>query len=122
MTIRRRSTIEMLERRGLLRPRQAIAAKRLSNTYALGIVGVRREGAGGELSVGDAKLAAKLDYDRARDALGFRLWPIAWSVVCNDLTVQDLSAELHLHPTATMALLKLALEELADHYMLSEGD
>lgn len=118
----RRSAIEVLERRGHLRPRQSIAAKRLSNTYALGVVGVKREGAGGGLTLTEASVSAKRDYDRARDVLGPRLWPIVWAVACNDLTVQELALEQRLHPTAAMALLKLGLEELADHYMLKEGD
>lgn len=118
----RRSAIEVLERRGHLRPRQAIAAKRLSNTYALGVIGVKREGAGGGLTLTEASVSAKRDYERARDALGPRLWPIVWRVVCGDLSVAELALETRQHPSAAMALLKLALETLADHYMLREGD
>lgn len=122
--VRQRSAIDALERRGSLTRRQASAAKRLSSCYALGIEGVRSADPGprGQSSYIEAAVAASQDYHRVRETLGPRLWPVTWAVCCGDLTVQEVASERQQNPTATVTLLRLALDLAADHYMLPEVD
>lgn len=121
--VRAGSSLELLGKRRSLTLRQFKAGARLEASYRLGVMGLHGCGDGG-LSVGgfsDARLAAAQDYAQARDALGGRLWPVVWGVVCGDQSVQEVAFERQINPTACMALLKLALDLLADHYRLPEG-
>lgn len=117
------SALDLLERRHALTLRQYRAGARLEASYRLGIVGLHGPGDGGVTLDGfsTARLAAARDYAAARDALGGRLWPVVWAVVCGDQSVQAVSIERQINPTACMTLLKLALDLLADHFRLPEG-
>lgn len=121
--VRAGSSLELLGKRRSLTLRQFRAGLRLEASYRLGVLGLHGGGGGGPSPGGfaDARQAAAQDYAQARDAIGGRLWPVVWGVVCDDRSVQEVSFERHINPTACMALLKLALDLLADHYRIPEG-
>lgn len=117
------TALDAMMRRKVLSARQAAAGRRLASSYALGIVGLRHStGAGSHMPPAymDARVAAAKDYESARDALGGRLWPVLWSVVCGDEVVSEVAKRRKSNPTAIMAVVKLALDTLADFYQLPE--
>lgn len=122
--VRTLSAIGNLERRKVLTPRQGAAARRLESSHSLGVIGLKRDlPHGRRVPAGfmDARIAARDDYDQAREWLGGRIWPIVSAVVCEDRTVQE-AAELHrMNPTAAATLLKLGLDLLGDHYRLRDS-
>jgi hypothetical protein len=118
------SALEAMARRKVLSARQMAAGRRLSASYNLGIVGLHQStGCAAQMPPHymDAKVSAATDYERAREAVGGRIWPVLWAVVCGDQTIHEISGERGLNPTAAMTTLKIALDMLADHYGLTEG-
>lgn len=119
-----RPTLDALERRKVLTPRQAAAGRRLVAAYSLGIMGLRQDmthGARVPSQFMESKIAAERDYCQVRDILGGRIWPVVWAVVCDETSVQEYAARVGQNPTATATLLRLGLDLAADHYTLPEG-
>jgi hypothetical protein len=119
------ASLERMERRGLLTSRQCRAGERVYQAYVLGIVGARDADAGGSSAydpggIRDRQLDAATEYRRARDVLGTRMWPIVWHVVCDDWSVERFANECSggTDRKGCFAILRLALDVLADHYGL----
>jgi hypothetical protein len=122
--VRGYSALEHMARRGVLTVRQYEAGQRLASSYSLGVVGLRGQDTATARTPPvfmEARIGAAQDYETARDILGGRLWPVVWAVACGDQTVQEVAAERHQNATATMTLLRLALDLLGDHYSLPDG-
>lgn len=121
--VRSAHALDALARRAILTPRQITAGRRLLASYSLGVLGLRQEmphASRVPVQFMEAKIAAERDYDRARDLLGGRLWPVVWAITCGDQSVQDVARARVQNPTATATLLRLGLDLLADHFQLPE--
>jgi hypothetical protein len=119
------SVTERLRNRGHLTERQFQAAERLHRSYCLGILQARDSDSGGcsawsPSGYSDAVLNAATDYRKAREAIGLRLWPLVWSVVIDDWTIERWRNERGngTTPQAAAALFRHALDTLGDHYGL----
>lgn len=116
--------VEVLENRGALTPRQARAGARIYAAWALGICGARDSDASGNGSdpsgYTDAQMIAAREYRLIRDAVGPRLWPVAFACVCEDFSPARFANERGhgMHKAAAVELLRLALDTVAD--MLGE--
>jgi hypothetical protein len=114
------SQCEVLERRGTLTPRQARAGIRIYQAWALGICGARNADASGNgndpSGYTDAQLSAIQEYRLIRDAVGGRLWPIAFAVSAEDWSPSRWANERGggMHKAAAVELLRLALDIAAD--------
>jgi hypothetical protein len=112
-------------RRGQVTGRHALAADKLYRAWVVS-QGARAEAPGGaSYSPGgwtDAQIQATRSYCAARDHIGGRLWPLVFHVCCLDCPVHRICNEFlkGANPTATMALLRHALDELADCFSLPE--
>lgn len=119
------SAIERYTRRGQLTMRQIRAAETLYRAWALGIQGAKLEAPGsaswtpGGLS--DAQVQAIRTYEAARDGVGKRLWPLVFHVCCLDWTADRFANERARNSTATMEVLRYALDMLADSLGVPEG-
>jgi hypothetical protein len=119
----RAAPLDAMDRRKILTPRQVRAGKRFFASYSLGVMGLRQDhGHGRRVPVQfmEAKIAAEDDYNKAVDLLGSRLWPTVWAVICGDHSVQEHAALKGQNPVATMTMLRLGLDLLADHYGLED--
>ena len=112
---------EVLFRRGTLNARQLRAATRIYASWALGICGAHDADAsgGGTADYGgyrDAQIDAATEYRRIRDAVGGRLWPICFSVACEDFSPARWANERGggMHKAAAVQLLRLALDYAGD--------
>lgn len=114
------TAIEQMGRRRVLSPRQAAAGRRLAGCYALGVAGAQLGSGGGVLSYAEARAEAKRDYERARNALGPRLWPTLWAIACEDRSVQQYAVEHRINATVAVTTLRIALDLLANHYGLPD--
>jgi hypothetical protein len=118
--------VEVMERRQQLTPRQCRAGLAIYRCWALGICGARDgEASGNGNDPGgytDAQLAAAQEYRLIRDAVGGRLWPIAFAVSCEDWSVARWAVDRGggMNPKGAIALLRVALDIAADHLSLSE--
>jgi hypothetical protein len=114
------SQCEVLERRGTLTPRQARAGVAIYQAWALGIMGARDgEASGNGTDPGgytDAQLDAATTYRELRNAVGGRLWPVCFSVVCEDFSPARWANERGggMDPKGAVALLRVALDTAAD--------
>jgi hypothetical protein len=112
-------------RRGRVTGRHAVAADRLYGCWAIS-QGARLDDPGGACySPGgwtDAQVQATRSYVAARDHVGGRLWPLVFHVCCLDYPVDRVANEVlrGANPTAVMALLRHALDELADCFGLPD--
>lgn len=112
-------------RRQQVTGRHALAADRLYRAWAIS-QGARLDAPGGaSYSPGgwtDAQVQATRSYIAARDHVGGRLWPLLFHVACLDYPVDRVANEVlgGANPTAVMALLRHALDELADCFGLPE--
>lgn len=118
--VRVMSMVEVLERRGSLTSRQARAGTRIYQAWALGIMGAHDSEATGNgadpSGYSDARLSAASEYRMIRDAVGGRLWPIAFSCCCEDWSPARFANERGggMHKAAAVELLRLALDLAAD--------
>lgn len=114
------SQCEVLERRGTLTPRQARAGHRIYAAWALGICGARDSDASGNGSdpggYTDAQLDAAREYREIREWVGARLWPLTFSVCCEDYSPARWANErgYRMHKAAAVELLRLSLDLAAD--------
>lgn len=111
--------LERMESRGQISARQARAGERIYQCYALGVAGAHNGEAGGSYDPGgyrDAQLAAAQEYRIIRDAVGGRLWPLAFSCCVEDWSVARWCNERGrgMDPRGAIALLRLALDVAAD--------
>ena len=112
--------VECLERRGTLTARQARAGVRIYQAWALGIMGARDGDATGNGSDPGGYTAAQLDaareYREMRNAVGARLWPLCFSVTCEDWSPARFANERGggMHKAAAVELLRLSLDLVAD--------
>lgn len=112
--------LQRYEHRGQLTSRQARAGQRIYEAYVLGVVGARNGESTGNGSdpagYTDAQLAMAEEYRLIRDAVGGRLWPIAWAVCCEDWSCARWANErgYGMHPNSALALLRVALDTAAD--------
>jgi hypothetical protein len=112
-------------RRGQVLGRHAVAADRLYRAWAISqgakipAPGCVAYSPGGWT---DAQIQATRSYVEARVYVGARLWPLLFHVVCLDYPVDRVCNEFlkGANPTATMALLRHALDELADCFGLPD--
>jgi hypothetical protein len=116
------TAIEHMGRRRVLNSRQVLAGRRLAGAYSFGVVGAHSGSGDGRMSYAEARAQAARDYERARDALGPRLWPTVWAIVCGDMSIQAWAVERRINATAAITTLRLGLDVLADHYVLPEVD
>lgn len=117
--------MERYLRRGQVTERQAKAAERLYRAWAT-TEGARLDSPGctaySPAGWRDAQVQAARLYVAAREHVGGRLWPLTFHVCCMDWPVDRYCNEVSrgANVTATMALLRHALDELADCLGLSE--
>ena len=116
-------TIERMLARGQITRRQHEAGARLYKTYLLGVCGARDHDASGcsawsPAGVPDAVLSSLTDYRRARESVGPRMWPCLFAVCIEDMSVDRFANERGkgADRKGWMAILRLALDTLADHY------
>lgn len=118
------SPIERYKRRGQLTLRQVRAAEMLYRAWALGIEGARADSPGCSASfpggLSDAQVQAVRSYENARSGLGKRLWPLVFAVICEEWSCERFANERGRNATATMEVLRLALDMLADIFGLPE--
>lgn len=113
--------VEVMERRQQLTPRQARAGLAIYRCWSLGICGARDSEATGNGSdpggYTDAQLNAAQEYRMIRDAVGGRLWPIAFAVSCEDWSPSRWAVDRGggMDPKGAIALLRVALDTVADH-------
>lgn len=119
--VRAMPTVERLFRRGLLSERQCYAGLRIYEAWAIGIVGARDADEGGSsvfdpAGVRDRQVIAAAEYRRIRDAVGGRMWPLAFSVSVEDWSVDRFSNERGggMDRRQLMGVLKIALDIAAD--------
>lgn len=118
--------VEVMERRRQLTPRQCRAGLAIHRCWALGICGARdSEASGNGTDPGgytDAQLDAAQEYRLIRDAVGGRLWSIAFSVSCEDWSPSRWAVDRGggMNPKGAIALLRVALDIAADYLSLSE--
>jgi hypothetical protein len=111
--------IERYLKRGQITMRQALAAENLYRAWATS-EGARMESPGctsySPAGWRDAQVQAARLYVAAREHVSRRLWPLTFHVCCLDFPVDRVCNEVMrgANPTATMALLRHALDELAD--------
>lgn len=111
---------EVLERRGTLTPRQARAAVRIYQCWALGIAGARDGDATGNGSdpggYTDAQLDAAREYRQIRDAVGPRLWPAVFAVAVEDFSPARWANERGggMHKAAAVEVVRIGLDCAAD--------
>lgn len=117
--------IERYARRGQLNMRQVMAAERLYRAWATGVEGAKLEAPGcTAYSPGgwsDAQVQAFRSYESARDSVGRHMWPLVYHVVCLDWTADRFANERGRNSTATMEVLRVALDMAADAFGLPEG-
>lgn len=112
--------VEVLERRNTITSRQARAGIRIYQAWALGICGARNSDATGNGSdpsgYTDAQLAAAREYRMIRDAVGGRLWPLTFSVCCEDWSPSRWAVDRGggMDPKGAAALLRHALDLVGD--------
>lgn len=112
--------VEVMERRGLLSPRQCRAGLAIYRCWSLGICGARDSEPGGNgndpSGYSDAQLASAEQYRLIRDAVGGRLWNLVFSVACDDWSVARWANERGggMNPKGAIALLRLGLDVAAD--------
>jgi hypothetical protein len=117
--------IDRYLKRGQITLRQGIAAELLYRAWATS-EGARLENPGctsySPSGWRDAQVQAARLYVAARDHVGGRLWPLTFHVCCLDCPVDRVANEVlgGANPTAVMALLRHALDELADSFGLTE--
>jgi hypothetical protein len=116
--LRRVTVIERMERHGHITHRQGCAGRQLYRDYVMGVCGARdRDAAVGGSSPGgyaDTQLDAIRRYRTVRDRLGPRLWPLCFACTCDDVSVPDYARTRGLNPTSTAAVLRVALDMVAD--------
>jgi hypothetical protein len=116
--LRRVSVVERMERVGAITHRQGCAARQIYRDYCIGIAGARdRDAAVGNSSPAgytDTQLDAATRYRMVRDRLGPRLWPLAYSVVLEDISVPDYARVRGLNRASTQAVLRVALDIAGD--------
>ncbi len=116
--------LERYYARKLISGRMYDAGRRLYQSYATGIVGVRDgEGGSGEYSpsgYSDAQLAAAQDYRRAIQGVGNRMAALLTWVVIEEVTLEKLQAHTGTPARKMMGALHLALDSLADHYRMPD--
>jgi hypothetical protein len=112
------SVIERMERHGHITHRQGAAGRQLYRDYVIGICGARDRdaavGNGSPAGYADSQLDAIRRYRTVRDRLGPRLWPLAYAVVVDDVTVADFARHRGLNATGVQTLLRLALDLAGD--------
>lgn len=112
------SVLERMERHGHITHRQGAAGRQLYRDYALGICGARdRDAAVSNGSPGgyaDTQIDAVGRYRMVRDRLGPRLFPLAYAVTVDDVTVADFARHRGLNATGVQTLLRLALDLAGD--------
>lgn len=117
--------IERYLKRGQITLRQGLAAENLYRAWAT-TEGARLESPGctsySPSGWRDAQIQAARLYVEAREHVGGRLWPMVFHVACLDYPVDRVCNEVlrGANVTATMALLRHALDELADAFGLPE--
>ncbi|KAF0115166.1 MAG: hypothetical protein FD149_1678 [Rhodospirillaceae bacterium] len=123
--LRRCSPVEILLKRGSISRSQYEAAHQLYHDYALGVVGAddREKGElppGIQWAGGDpypvVRLAAITRFRQAVRSLGLRLSAVVLPVVCEEMYVKKLAERREERQEGTMAILRLGLDSLADHY------
>lgn len=127
---RAESPLSWLRARGLIDARQYEAGERLRRDYEIAGLsprvtmrwdGVRVDGGGGpgeRLDPTTAHLAAKRRFDAATEAVGRGLNDLLWRVVCAGDGVPAAERALGWPARAGRLVLGLALDRLADHYLL----
>lgn len=114
--------IERLQRRGVIDDGLYRSGLRMRSAYDLGVCGARdpeaKSSGEARLSFGlaGAQIAAIQEWRQANAALGKRLSPYIDWIVCKDVNVSDLAKQLGRNPTEIIALLKVSLEVLSDHF------
>jgi hypothetical protein len=114
---------EVLRRRGTLSERQSRAGARVYEAWAFGICGARDADAsgGGTSDPGgyrDRQIDAATEYRKAREAVGGRMWPVLFAVVCEEWSIERFANERGrgTDKRGWTAILKLSLDTLADHW------
>lgn len=115
--------VERYHRRGQLTQRQVNAAENLYRAWAT-MSGARVEGPGcpawTPAGWRDAQITATRAYETARVQVGRRLWPLVFAVAVEDWTVDRFANERGRNATATMEVLRYALDMVADSLGLAE--
>ncbi len=117
--------IERYLKRGQITLRQGLAAENLYRAWVIS-EGAKMESPGctaySPAGWRDAQVQAARLYVAAREHVGGRLWSLTFHVCCLDYPVDRVCNEVlrGANPTATMALLRHALDELADGFGLPE--
>ena len=121
------SSLERMERRGVLTRRQASAGARVYEAWALGIVGARDSDAGGTTvhdpgGYRDRQLDAATEYRKLREAIGLRPWIVVFHVCCSEWSIERFANECGrgMDRKQWMGVLKLALDTAADYLGLPE--
>jgi hypothetical protein len=119
------SVLERQHARGQISGRQREAGERLYRCWALGVAGARSDSKGCSAwspgGFSDCQLDALQVYRGARDAIGAARWPLLFSVVVEDWTVQRYANERGRNRDGTAEVLRSALDDLADYLRLPKG-
>lgn len=117
--------LELYHRKGQVEWRQAEAGKRLRVSWELGVCGARDSEAGiggaGPGGYADSRIDALTDYRTAMATVPPRIHFVVSAVCLEDIPVADLAREGHGNVTSLMALLRIALSTMADHWRLDDG-
>lgn len=125
---RRLTALEELHRRGAITDEQRAAGERLRNAWELGVEGAQDHDTvplGGlaawqKCAMTEGRLAAATDYRLALEAVGKRMSPILNWVCCRGRTLREWAAISESRIEGASAVLRLALDTLADHYARSK--
>ena len=127
--MKRQAPVDTLYARKSITLRQHGAASMLYRDYALGVCGAKDFDDGERIpgirvGTGDQYCVIRLDalerFRMAIRALGRHLTRVVFPVVCEEVDVKSAAQGRRERKEGTMALLRIALETLADHYKLSE--
>jgi hypothetical protein len=116
------SVLDRQRARGQITQRQADAGETLYRAWAFGVQGARQDTKGctawTPAGYRDSQLDALKLYKGAQQYIGLSRWPLLFHVVCLDWTVHRFSIDCDIRRDGTQAILRTALEDLADYLRL----
>ena len=127
--MKRQAPVDILHARKSISYRQHQAASILYRDYALGVCGAKdfddgerlpgiRVGTGDQYSV--IRIDAIKRFQLAVCAMGRHLTRVVFQVVCEEMTIKDISDECSTNRQSLTGILTVGLETLSDHYRLPE--
>jgi hypothetical protein len=119
------SVLDRQRVRGQITQRQFDAGEKLYRAWALGVEGARQDTKGCSAwtpaGYSDSRLDALKLYKGAQQYIGLSRWPLLFHVICLDWTVHRFSIDCDIRRDGTQAILRTALDDLADYLKLPKG-